>query len=95
MIYFAYFSFTSTIKFVNSIYSNVYEMKFSRILALSDRADIAHPCAKTHNIEAPQLLAADPEIGQHLIFSSLGRKLLIDHFKKLIYLNASLSHIAQ
>ena len=41
-----------------------------------------HDFVKTGNFEAPQLPATDPEIRQHLTFSSLPLKLLIYHFRK-------------
>ena len=36
----------------------------------NNRAETAQACAKTRNFELPLLLATDPEIRQHLIFSS-------------------------
>ena len=51
----------------------------------------AHPCPKNRDFRSPNLLAADFEIGQHLIFSFLGPELvrhailnayLFDHLRK-------------
>ena len=60
-----------------------------------DRAVTAHACTKTHTFESPQFPATDLKIRQHLIFSSLGLKPFIYHFKKLICPNISLAQIGR
>ena len=51
---------------------------------ITDRAETVDACVKICNLEPPKLCATAPKIWQHLIFCSLGLKLLIYHFKKLI-----------
>ena len=63
------------------------------VSVLINRAETAHACAKTCNFEYSWLPATDPKIQQHLIFCSLGLKLLIYHFKMLMYPNTSISQM--
>ena len=70
-------------------------MPTARFLIQIDRPGTALACTKTRNFEAPELPATDPENMQHLIFSPLGLKFLIHHFKKLMYPNTSVSQITR
>ena len=51
-------------------YFHLLKINVSINYAYEDRAETAHACAKTRSFEPPLLPATDPEIRQHLIFSS-------------------------
>lgn len=54
-----------------------------------DTEETSHAYAKRRNFEPPWLPQTDPQMRQHLNFSSLGHKFLIYRWKKLMWSNTS------
>ena len=74
---------------------NKYYSFFSAITQVKSRMIEQKLCRQARKLVNGSPMQQIPKLANLLIFSSLGLKLLIFHFKKLMYPNTSLTEIAR